>query len=328
MLFEAILTVIGLGIFEMITSVDNAVINAEVLSAVSQKLRKFFVTWGVLFAVFLLRGGLPLAIVMLSNPGIGVIEALTFTFDGNTMHAFESSASVLQIAGGVFLLFTFLHWLFIEPKIYGLHAERFFFRLNVWFYAVVSVLLMALVWFSIQANEWMAFGAVAGSTIFFIVHGFRLNAEKIEHEMLHDKGGMSGWSKIFYLEAIDASFSIDGVIGAFAFTFSIPLIIIGNGIGAIAVRQLTVANIDRIKKYKYLKHGAMYSILALGIVMIAESFGAAVPSWFAPAVTFLALGYFFWKSRRELLEEPAQARAASKEAKSPISNHAPRHIHP
>ena len=70
--------------------------------------------------------------------------------------------------------------------------------------------------------------------------------------------GRSDWSKILYLEAIDTTFSIDGVLGVFAFTLSIPLILIGNGVGAIVLRQLTVSNIDRIKKYAYLKNGAMY----------------------------------------------------------------------
>ncbi len=296
MVFELLLTVIGLALFEMITSVDNAVINAEVLSTVSAKLRRWFLSWGVLFAVFVMRGLLPLAIVMISNPGLGLTEALTFSFTENAV--FKESANILLIAGGVFLILVFLHWLFIEPKVYGLYGERFFHSMNVWFYAVVSVFLMALVWFAIQANNMMAFGAVTGSTIFFIVHGFRLNAEKMEQQLMHGKG-ISGWSKILYLEAIDASFSIDGVIGAFAFTLSVPLIIIGNGLGAIAVRQLTVANIDRIKKYVYLKHGAMYSIFALGIIMIAESFGAHIPSWVTPLVTLSALGFFFWKSVKE-----------------------------
>ncbi len=296
MVLELILIVIGLALFEMITSVDNAVINAEVLSTVSAKLRRWFLNWGILFAVFVMRGLLPLAIVMISNPGLGITDALAFSFTEN--EAFEASANVLLIAGGVFLILVFLHWLFIEPKVYGLYAERFFHSLNVWFYAVVSVFLMILVWFAIQANDLMAFGAVTGSTIFFIVHGFRLNAEKMEQQLIHGKG-ISGWSKILYLEAIDASFSIDGVIGAFAFTMSVPLIILGNGLGAIAVRQLTVANIERIKKYVYLKHGAMYSIFMLGIIMTAESFGADVPSWLTPLAMFSTLGFFLWKSVKE-----------------------------
>ena len=85
----------------------------------------------------------------------------------------------------------------------------------------------------------------------------------MEHEMMHGKSGLSDWAKILYLEVIDATFSIDGVLGAFAFTLSIPLILIGNGIGALVVRQLTVGNIDRVKRYRFLKNGAMYSILIL-----------------------------------------------------------------
>jgi len=111
---------------------------------------------------------------------------------------------------------------------------------------------------------------------------------------------MSDISKLMYLEVIDATFSIDGVLGAFAFTFSIPLILIGNGMGAIVVRQFTVKNIDNIKKYKYLKNGAMYSILSLGMIMTAEAFGMAIPSYVTPLVTFAIIGYFFYKSDREL----------------------------
>jgi uncharacterized protein len=105
------------------------------------------------------------------------------------------------------------------------------------------------------------------------------------------------------LEVIDTTFSIDGVLGAFAFTLSVPLIIIGNGLGAFIVRQLTVGNIERIKKYRYLKNGAMYSILFLGTIMIADAFGIEIPSWVSPVVTFLTIGYFFDKSRREIKRE-------------------------
>jgi hypothetical protein len=79
---------------------------------------------------------------------------------------------------------------------------------------------------------------------------------------------------------------------------SIPLILIGNGLGAIIVRQLTIGNIDRIKKYKLLKNGAMYSIGFLGSSMILESFGAHIPSALAPTVTILIISYFFLKSKK------------------------------
>jgi len=82
------------------------------------------------------------------------------------------------------------------------------------------------------------------------------------------------------------------VVGAFAFTFSVPLILLGNGLGALVLRHLTVSNIERIKKYKYLKNGAMYSVLFLGLIMVLESFGYDVPAWLSPVVTFAAVGYF------------------------------------
>jgi len=106
------------------------------------------------------------------------------------------------------------------------------------------------------------------------------------------------------------SFSIDGVLGAFAFTFVIPLILVGNGIGAIAVRQLTVTNIDKVNKYKYLKNGAMYSILTLGCVMIGHSFGLHIPEWFSPVTTFSIIVYFFWKSSKALKEDAHSSKKA------------------
>ncbi|MBI2151491.1 DUF475 domain-containing protein, partial [Candidatus Woesearchaeota archaeon] len=188
-------------------------------------------------------------------------------------------------------------------KNYGLHVEKFFHRQAVWFYAVVSIILMLVVWFAMKINAFLAFGAVVGSTVFFITHGFKQNAEKSEHEMLHGETSMSDWSKIMYLEVIDTTFSIDGVLGAFAFTLAVPLILLGNGLGALVVRQLTIGNIERVKKYKYLKNGAMYSIFALGLVMVAEGFHIEVPSLASPLVTFAILGYFFYRSHKLLKAE-------------------------
>ena len=177
-------------------------------------------------------------------------------------------------------------------------GERFFHRHGVWFFATVSILLATIVWYAMKINPMLAFGAVIGSTAFFITHGFKENAEKGEKELLSGKSGMSDLSKILYLEIIDATFSIDGVLGAFAFTLSIPLILIGNGLGALVLRQLTIGNIDRIKKYKFLKNGAMYSILALGLVMLTDAFGVHVPQYVSPLATFAIIGYFLWKSFR------------------------------
>lgn len=198
----------------------------------------------------------------------------------------------------MFLIFLFFHWLFLEPKNFGLRGEKFFYHQGVWFYAVVSVILAAVVWFSIKIDPLMAFGAVVGSTAFFITHGFKENAAKAEEELLKKTSTKSDLSKILYLEAIDATFSIDGVLGAFAFTLLVPLILIGNGIGAFIVRELTIKNVEKIKQYAYLKNGAMYSVFFLGVIMLLDSFGAHIPEWMSPVITTLVVGFFFLKSRK------------------------------
>lgn len=296
------LTVLGLSAFEIISSIDNAVINAEVLNTMSQKARRWFLTWGILFAVFVMRGLLPFLIVFATSPSLGPIGTITATFsnDPKIAETIEHSSYVLLLGGGTFLVFLFFHWLFLETKNFGLRGERFFHAQGAWFYAVVSILLSTLVWFALQKEPLAAFGAVLGSTAFFITHGFRQYAEQQEEKMLGKTSSMSDLSKILYLEVIDASFSIDGVVGAFAFTFSVPLIFLGNGLGAVALRQITVSNIERIKRYKYLKNGAMYSILFLGTIMILEGFGIDIPQWLTPVLTFVTIGYFFYKSRIEL----------------------------
>lgn len=295
-----LLTILGLSLFEIVTSIDNAIINAEVLRGMSQKARRWFLLWGILFAVFVVRGLLPLFIVWIANPQIGIVGVFfaAFSKDPQIAQAIEKTSPLLLLAGGVFLVFLFFSWLFLEPKNFGLRGERFFNAQGAWFFAVVSVLLTVIVWFALQQDPILAFAAVVGSTTFFIIHGFRQYAAEQERKLI--KGSMSDISKIAYLEVLDSTFSIDGVIGAFAFTFSIPLILLGNGLGAVVLRQLTVGNIERIKKYKYLKNGAMYSILFLGAIMILDSFGFHIPNFLSPVITFGTVGYFFLKSKTEI----------------------------
>jgi hypothetical protein len=297
-ILSILLTIAGLCLFETITSIDNAIINAEVLSTMSQKARRWFLIWGLLFAVFVIRGALPWLIVWASAPSLGPVGAFTATFSSNpaVVAAIDQAAPILLVGGGTFLIFLFLHWIFLEEKEYGICGEHYIATKGVWFFAVVSIFLAGIVWLAIGKNPMIAFGAVVGSSAFFIVHGFRQNAEEHERKMV--SGDISDISKIFYLEIIDATFSIDGVMGAFAFTMAVPLIIIGNGIGALIVRELTVKNVDTIRNYRYLKNGAMYSILVLGIIMILDGFGAQIPEYVSPIITFGIVGYFLYRSIR------------------------------
>ena len=299
-LLTLLMTVAALCLFEIITSIDNAVINAEVLSGMSPRGRRWFLLWGFLFAVVVVRGLLPLIIIWFANPGQGIMEILTMTFSGGDTArlAVEESAPILLSGGGTFLIFLFMSWLFLEPKNYGLRGESFFKRQGAWFFALISVILAVIVWLSLKINPLMAFGAVVGSTGFFIIHGFKEYAEQKERELM--KSNVSDVSKIAYLEVLDTSFSIDGIIGAFAFTFSVPLIFIGNGLGAFILRRLTVSNIERIKKYKYLKNGAMYSIFFLGTIMVLDAFGLHIPELLSTIITFMIVGYFFYLSKKEI----------------------------
>jgi hypothetical protein len=316
-ILSLVMVVLGLSIFEVVSSIDNAVINAEVLGTMSPKGRKWFLLYGILFAVFAVRGLLPWAIVWVTNPSIGPIGALTATFsnDPAIRESFETSTPILMLGGGVFLLFLFLYWLFLEEKHFGLPVEPFFARHGFWFYAIASLLMVGIVALALKVNPLLALSAVIGSSAFFITDGFKKNAEVNERKLLNSSMVMSDVSKILYLEIIDMTFSIDGVLGAFAFTMSVPLIILGNGVGAVVVRQLTISNIENIKKFIYLKNGAMYSIFFLGLMMILKGFRVEIPEFVTPVVTLGLIGFFYIKSLRHAKKMDAVDRQTAQEEK-------------
>ncbi|MDO8655188.1 MAG: DUF475 domain-containing protein, partial [bacterium] len=119
--------------------------------------------------------------------------------------------------------------------------------------------------------------------------------------------GISDLAKLMYLEVLDLSFSIDGVVGAFAFTTNVLLILIGNGIGALIVREFTLRGIEHIGKYKWLKNGAMTSIGFLGFFMMLKAFDVHVPEWLPTIVTFFFVGVAFWASHVFLRKNGAPA---------------------
>ena len=299
-ILQIAIVVFGLCLFEVISSVDNAIINAHVLKTLAPKFRKFFLFWGLIIAVFVVRGVLPFIIVWLANTDLSFMEVVSFVFHptSDIEAAVAKSQGYLLLAGGVYLFFVALGWLFLEEKKYAFLAEEFVHRQSVWFYAISSIFITVVVYCAVKFDGGLALSAVIGSTAFFITDGFKKNAEEKEKQLL--TGNMSGWSKILYLEVLDATFSIDGVIGAFAFTMSIPLILLGNGLGALVVRELTIKGIDVISKFAYLKNGAMYSIGLLGMIMVLEAFGKEFPFWMAPLNTVLLLAIFMGLSLREI----------------------------
>ncbi|MDO5844680.1 MAG: DUF475 domain-containing protein [Methanocorpusculum sp.] len=311
-ILSAIIVVVGLIIFETVASIDNAIINADILSTMKDWARRWFLTWGLIIAVFGVRGILPWLVIWVSAPSLGPIGALTATFSGDATAALaiEQSAPFLLLGGGIFMIFLFLHWFMAEQKNCIVPGEFVMSKQGPWFYAVASIILFAIIFFvSTQINPYLGIAAAAGAMVYFIMMGFRLFADKKSAELEHaahdeEKSAKahhhSDISKLLLLEVIDASFSVDGVVGAFAFTMSVPLILIGNGIGALIVRELTIRNIDNIRKYAYLKNGAMYSIFCLGLVMCAEACGIELPVWFAPLLTIIIVGVFMALSIRKI----------------------------
>jgi len=298
MVFTFITIILGLCLFEIISSIDNAVVNAHILKTMPEKYRKIFLFWGLLFAVFVVRGILPFIIVWIANPDLGIWQVITATFSNSPeiKEYLEKSKPLLLLGGGIYLFFVFLAWLFLEEKKYAFLVEGFIHRQGAWFYALASIITTSVVYFSLKENPIMALAATIGVSAFFITDGFKKNAEEKEKQLTNP--AMSAWSKILYLEVLDASFSIDGVIGAFAFTMSVPLIILGNGLGAFVVREFTIRGIDLIARFEYLKNGAMYAIGVLGAIMVLESFGQDFPFWLAPLNMFLLLGIFLFLSVR------------------------------
>jgi len=300
-LVESIAIVVGLIVFEVVNSVDNAIVNASVLRTMSILWRKRFLIIGIFTSVFLVRFILPLIIVWISVPTISG-QDLFLAFLGQSdvaAQAIEHQKPIILMFGGVFLLYLYFHWLFLEKK-EPLFIERFLKEKHgVWFFAFAAITLVVIMYLA-RFDPILMLAAAIGSATFFILYGLKETAEANERNMVAGTSGMSDFSKFAYLEVLDTTFSFDGVIGAFAFTINLFLILIGIGVGAIVVRELTIKGIDSIAKYKYLKNGALTSIGFLGLFMLIESFNVELPSYIPIIVTFLLIGIAFYLSRRLL----------------------------
>ena len=300
---ESAAIVAGLVVFEVVNSVDNAIVNASVLKTMNVLWRRRFLIVGILTSVFIVRFLLPFAIVWLSVPTITAAD-IFLAFIGQSdvaARAIDLQKPLILMFGGVFLLYLYFHWLFLEKK-EPLYLERFLKEKHgVWFFAFAAILLVVIMYFA-RSNAMMMLAAAIGSATFFMLYGLKETAEANERNMVVGAAGLSDFSKFVYLEVLDATFSFDGVIGAFAFTINLLLILVGVGIGAIVVRELTIKGIEEIAKYRYLKNGALTSIGFLGLFMLIESFTIPLPSYLPIVVTFLLIGFAFYKSRQLIIK--------------------------
>ncbi|MBI1972257.1 MAG: DUF475 domain-containing protein [Candidatus Aenigmarchaeota archaeon] len=298
-LIDGLVVVSGLVIFEIVVSIDNAIINAHVLRSMAEKWRKFFLLFGILTAVLLMRLVLPLLMVWLLVPDISLDGmAKLFTEDGSLAHdAIEQQKYLILSFGGMFLLLVYFHWLFMEKKRPLFAHERLLKNHDVWFFAFAAILLVAVMYLA-RSSPPMMITTAMGSAGFFILYGFKESAEKKEESMANTEA--PDVSRFLYLEVLDMIFSFDSVIGAFAFTTNLLYIFLGLGAGALALRELTIMGIKKISGYVWLKNGAMTSIAFLGIFMLLESFNLEVPKSLPTLVTLSIVGYAFYMSNKNL----------------------------
>jgi hypothetical protein len=310
--WEALLVTVVLVLVEVTFSFENAVINAKVLKTMSAAWQKVFLTVGIFIAIFGMRVVFPILIVVLTA-GLGWREVLDLAFNQPDIYAEKLTAAHHTIAafGGGFLLMLFLHFFFDKQKqTHWIDAvEKPMQRHgHPWLPMLLSVAVIVGV-AALPANhhaEDTIKAGLLGIATFVAVRGIEHIFAKLKRTPHKDKAGhllrQTGWAAFatfIYLEILDASFSFDGVIGAFAITKSVILIAIGLGVGAVWVRSLTVFMVQKgtLEKYRYLEHGAHYTVGVLALTLLL-SIVVHVPEAVAGLAGVTFVGSAFWSSRR------------------------------
>jgi uncharacterized protein len=280
---EALFIATVLILVEITFSFENAIINAKVLAGVSEFWRKIFITVGILIAVVGMRLIFPIVIVAVTA-GLSMPDVVNLALNQPDEYAAELNEAHISIAafGGMFLLMLCLHF-FFDPsrKVRWINIiEKPLQSMSRW-WAYTAVCLVVLAILSLlpanhEPQQTFTAGLI-GIVTYIAIHGL---AELFARKQGIDAGskvlktGMAGFMAFLYLEVLDASFSFDGVIGAFAVTKDVVLIAIGLGIGALWVRSLTIYMVEHhvLHAYRYLEHGAHYTIGVLALVLLAGIF--------------------------------------------------------
>ncbi|EEW24980.1 DUF475 domain-containing protein [Rhodobacter ferrooxidans] len=283
-----------LAVLEISLSFDNAIVNANKLKEMTPVWQHRFLTWGIIIAVFGMRIIFPLLIVVVAAH-IGPWQALKLAALNPAEYASIIGEAHLSIAafGGAFLMMVGLKYFFDEGK--DVHwiatLERTMSKFSsVQGIELAIVLAVVMVFASVMPEAEVAtflYAAVAGLLTFLLVEvlGHLLDAS----QQVIGSAARGGLGAFLYLEVLDASFSFDGVIGAFALTQNLFLIAIGLGIGAMYVRSMTIMLVERntLAEFRYLEHGAFWSILILSGIMFCQTL------WHIPEVVTGLLGAGF-----------------------------------
>lgn len=273
-LYNVMALVIILSILEVSLSFDNAVVNASVLKDMDEKWQRYFLTWGILIAVFGMRLVFPIAIVAVTS-GLAMNTVVSLSLEDPEQYSTYLAESHIQVAafGGIFLFLIFLNYFFQKDKtVHWLGPlERGLARVStkVESISIIIALLLILVAQSMlpesDRGPALLYG-LSGIVLYVIVDSLS--------KMLSPQAGeavkRNGFMGFIYLQILDASFSFDGVLGAFAITNDIIIIMLGLGIGAMFVRSMTIFLVRQgtLEEYVFLEHGAHYAIGALGVIML------------------------------------------------------------
>jgi hypothetical protein len=307
-----------LAILEISLSFDNAIVNAKVLKDMDAIWQKRFLTWGILIAVFGMRILFPLLIVAIAAD-LGPVEAVQLAISQPNEYARILTDAHTGIAafGGTFLMMVGLKYFFdAEKEVHWIHTleERLTryaslegIEIGI---ALIGILIMT---YLLPASDAMTFmtAALYGLLTYLVVEGIGnlLDASQAQMDTVH-KAGLGAF---LYLEVLDASFSFDGVIGAFALSNNMFVIAIGLGIGAMYVRSMTIMLVDKgtLNEFRFLEHGAFYAILALAVIMYIQTLThipEVVTGLIGAALIIISLySSILWKRRNP--ESPEQEEA-------------------
>jgi hypothetical protein len=279
---QAAFVVFILMIIEVTFSFDNAIINARILATMSDFWQRIFMTIGIVIAVFGMRIIFPIIIVMVSSrlSWSRVID-LALHHQEEYAHVLIGAHPSIAGFGGMFLLMLCLHFMFDKTRsVHWIHViERPLQRIGTaWLPAILSVVVLTTV-VALQPHHHQMQVFVAGCVgivVYFLLHAISEAMERSQQtkQLGALKVGMAGFMAFLYLEVLDASFSLDGVIGAFAVTQNVIIIAVGLGIGALWVRSLTLFMVHHkiLKAYRYLEHGAYYTIGLLALILLVGLF--------------------------------------------------------
>ena len=292
-------------ILEISLSFDNAVVNAIVLKKMSPLWQHRFLTWGILIAVFGMRLVFPLLLVGIVA-GLNPIDALVLAATKPDEYAQIMLSAHVSIAayGGAFLMLVALKYFFEEEKEVDWigFIERPIKRLGRMEAVEIAITLIVIYVFSLyqQEHEKMTLivSGLWGVITYVAVDGIGafLQAPDEEAQIDLHKASMG---MFLYLEVLDASFSFDGVVGAFAVTNNLFIIMIGLGVGAMFVRSLTIMLVDKgtLNEFRYLEHGAFYAIAVLAVIMFAGTV-RHIPEVFTGLIGAALIALSLWSSVR------------------------------